>query len=464
MNEILMYGPIGEDFWEPENSITAKSVMTQLADMTGDVNVRISSGGGDVYAGIDIMNALKNYDRGTVTVIIESLAASAASFIAVGGADRVLMRDSSEMMIHRAWTYFEGNVDEANKTLSDLERQDVKLANIYAGKAGGTVDDWLAAMSSETWYTAQEAVEAGLADEIIPAKPAAKATAPDAKYARRRFKFANRSAAPPPAVKKNSSEKTMDGAGMNILDQLAKEFGKSPEDVKAALSGFFNETVQVRTEIELSYPDETQVVPTGTAQINPVGDVPQGLSFALGEVEEGWSAEVDNVTGVLSVTAPNAEPGASSDFVVTVVSGDGEPVDLTARVSVKSAAEETPAASDPVAEPADDSIRLDRETYAELKAAAQFGWKALQLDKDSKLVEEVDSWIRDGRISAALRNKAISAMRRDASLARDLYGSNPKDTIPTHEIGFGKDDSGSEEAQMDEDRIAEIRRSLNLNN
>ena len=84
MNEILMYGPIGEDFWEPENSITAKSIMSQLADMTGDVTVRISSGGGDVYAGIDIMNALKNYDGGEVTVIVESLAASAASFIAVG--------------------------------------------------------------------------------------------------------------------------------------------------------------------------------------------------------------------------------------------------------------------------------------------------------------------------------------------------------------------------------------------
>ena len=167
MNEILMYGPIGEDFWEPENSITAKSIMSHLANMTGDVTVRISSGGGDVYAGIDIMNALKNYDGGEVTVIVESLAASAASFIAVGGADRVLMRASSELMIHRAWTWAEGNADEVAKTLKDLERQDTKLANIYAAKAGGTVEEWLAAMSDETWYTADEAVTAGLADEVI---------------------------------------------------------------------------------------------------------------------------------------------------------------------------------------------------------------------------------------------------------------------------------------------------------
>ena len=103
LNEILMYGPIGPDFWEPENAITAKSVMEQLSGMSGDVTVRISSGGGDVYEGVDIMQALRNYD-GEVTVIVESLAASAASFIAVGGADRVLMRGSSELMIHRAWT------------------------------------------------------------------------------------------------------------------------------------------------------------------------------------------------------------------------------------------------------------------------------------------------------------------------------------------------------------------------
>ena len=129
LNEILLYGPIGPDFWEPENAITAKSVMSQLSEISGDVTVRISSGGGDVYEGIDIMTALKNHD-GKVTVIVESLAASAASFIAVGGADRVLMRPSSEMMIHRAWSLVEGNADDARKALGDLERQDNKLAAI----------------------------------------------------------------------------------------------------------------------------------------------------------------------------------------------------------------------------------------------------------------------------------------------------------------------------------------------
>ena len=68
MAEILLYGPIGADMWEPENAITAKKVMAELEQIDGDVTVRISSGGGDVYEGIDIMHALKNHP-GKVTVL-----------------------------------------------------------------------------------------------------------------------------------------------------------------------------------------------------------------------------------------------------------------------------------------------------------------------------------------------------------------------------------------------------------
>ena len=479
MNEILMYGTIGEDFWEPENSITAKSIMDQLADMTGDVTVRISSGGGDVYAGIDIMNAMKNYDGGEVTVIVESLAASAASFIAVGGADRVLMRASSELMIHRAWTWAEGNADEVAKTLKDLERQDTKLANIYATKAGGTVEDWLAAMSDETWYTADEAVAAGLADEVI----AEKSTAPEpaAKLARRRFKFANRAAAPPPRPVHRSGtgdeETTTPSNGqeedaMSILNQLAKELGKKPEDVQNALSGFFNETVQVNTEVELSYPEDTQVVPTGKATITPVGEVPSDLTFALGEVADGWTAEVAEDTGVITVTAPNEEPGEQLALAVTVQSGEGEPTELTAGVTIKAAAdaEPEPTPAEPAApgtpgELAGDAVSLDRETYNELKAAAKFGWQAMERDKESKLVSEVDAWVKDGRISASLRGKAVAAMKRDPQIARDLYGSNPKDTVPRAEIGYGVDDTddGENPNTISDERKASIVRALNLN-
>lgn len=448
LNEILMYGPIGPDFWEPENAITAKSVMEQLSGMSGDVTVRISSGGGDVYEGIDIMNALKNYE-GKVTVIVESLAASAASFIAVGSADRVLMRSSSELMIHRAWTFVEGNADDARKTLSDLERQDTKLANIYAGKAGGEIQDWLDAMSAETWYTAEEAVAAGLADEVLVDK--SEAPAPSASLAKRRFKFANRAAAPPPPVTRSESgDKTttpsdgQEGDTVSILNQLAQELGKKPEDVQNALSGFFNEEVTVTATVDLTYPEGTTVVPTGEVQVAPNEDVPAGVTFELTGVPEDWTGEVAEDTGVLKVTAPsNVEPDTEVQFTVSVNGGSGEPVELTVPVTVKAAANTEEAATQETtsapAAPAEDTVTLDAETYAELKAAAQHGWKAMEEQKEASLVAEVDGWIKEGRISAARRAKAIAAMKRDPEAARDIYGSNPAGTIPRAEIGYGKD-------------------------
>lgn len=442
-----MYGPIGPDFWEPENAITAKSVMAQLSEISGDVTVRISSGGGDVYEGIDIMNALKGHD-GEVTVIVESLAASAASFIAVGGADRVLMRGSSELMIHRAWTFADGNADDVRKTLDDLERQDNKLAAIYAGKAGGELQDWLDAMSAETWYTAEEAVAAGLADGIVAEKSSA--PAPSASLAKRRFKFANRAAAPPPPVTRSESgDKTtmpsdgQEGDAMSIKN-LAQELGVQPDVLREKLSGFFNEEVTVTATVDLTYPEGTTVVPTGEVQVAPNEDVPAGVTFELTGAPEDWTGEVAEDTGVLKVTAPsNVEPDTEVHFTVSVNGGSGEPVELTVPVTVKAAAnteEETAQETAPApAAPAEDTVTLDAETYAELKAAAQHGWKAMEEQKEANLVAEVDGWIKEGRISAARRAKAIAAMKRDPEAARDIYGSNPAGTIPRAEIGYGKD-------------------------
>ncbi|QQB47605.1 Clp protease ClpP [Corynebacterium glucuronolyticum] len=172
-----------------------------------------------------------------MTVIVESLAASAASFIAVGGADEVLMRPSAEMMIHRAMTYMDGNADDARKTLEDLERQDKKLANIYAEKAGGTVEDWLTAMSAETWYAADEAVAAGLADGVLESKKQESAREPVAASMRRRFKFANRAAAPPPKIPSGvrgmsmmspvMAERSQDGCLESACPGAGQEAGRS---------------------------------------------------------------------------------------------------------------------------------------------------------------------------------------------------------------------------------------------
>lgn len=103
-----------------------------------------------------------------ITARIDSLAASAASVIAANCASCVMVPGSMQM-IHRAWGLAIGNCVDLRKTSDLLEKIDGEIAAAYAGraKADAEVDAWLARMDAETWYTASEAVEAGLADAVL---------------------------------------------------------------------------------------------------------------------------------------------------------------------------------------------------------------------------------------------------------------------------------------------------------
>lgn len=460
MNEILIYGDIGFE-------VQAKDIVSQLNDADGPVTVRVDSFGGDVYAGISILNALRRYPD-VVTVYVDGMAASAASFIAVGGADRLIMSPNSSLLIHGAWSQGMGNSEEMAQLAADLNQITDNLATIYAEKTGQEPEYWRELMKKDTTFTAEQAVEAGLADAVDEFEKSARAEKRHAVMASQRSRFAShavgrgvpeietRAVAPPPPVARSVSGDISTtpsdgqiGDKMSILNQLAQELGKKPEDVQKALSGFFNEEVTVTAIVELAYPEDTTVVPTGAVEVAPVGEVPVGVAFELTGTPDGWSGEVAEDTGVLKVTAPsNVEPDTEVEFTVTANGGDA-PVELVVPVTVKAAAntddnednteEPTPGAAPVAPGHEEDTVTLDAETYAELKAAAQHGWKAMEQQKEAGLVAEVDGWIQEGRISAARRTKAIAAMKRDPEAARDIYGSNPAGTIPRAEIGYGKD-------------------------
>ena len=456
MNEILIYGDIGFE-------VQAKDIVSQLNDADGPVTVRVDSFGGDVYAGISILNALRRYPD-VVTVYVDGIAASAASFIAVGGADRLIMSPNSSLLIHGAWSQGMGNSEEMAQLASDLNQITDNLATIYAEKTGQEPAYWRELMKKDTTFTAEQAVEAGLADAVDELEKSARAEKRHAVMAAQRSRFAShaggrgvpeietRAAAPPPPVTRSESgDKTtmpsdgQEGDAMSIKN-LAQELGVQPDVLREKLSGFFNEEVTVTATVDLTYPENNTVVPTGEVQVAPNEEVPAGVTFELAGAPDGWAGEVAEDTGVLKVTAPaNVEPDTEVQFTIDVNGGDGEPVELTVPVTVKAAAntdEETAPESTPAQSataPTDDTVTLDAETYAELKAAAQHGWKAMEQQKEASLVAEVDGWIKEGRISAARRIKAIAAMKRDPEAARDIYGSNPAGTIPRAEIGYGKD-------------------------
>ena len=149
------------------NGVSASDFAGAIAGVKGSLDVHINSGGGIVWDGIAIMNAIKGH-RGPVTTVVDGLAASIASVIAQAGAERV-MQPGSMLMIHDAFAPFEGNAAEMGKMAQTLDQVSDNLAGIYATRAGGTAAGWRDRMRAETWFTADEAVAAGLADRVAGA-------------------------------------------------------------------------------------------------------------------------------------------------------------------------------------------------------------------------------------------------------------------------------------------------------
>jgi ATP-dependent protease ClpP protease subunit len=129
-----------------------------------DVTLRISSPGGSVGHAVDMYNAVKRYS-GRVVASVDSLAASAASFLMLA-AHEVRAAKNSRFMIHQASTITLGDVDEHTKAIGALQKADDIIVGMYVEKTGKPEEDIRAAMKAETWFNSAEALEYGLIDAI----------------------------------------------------------------------------------------------------------------------------------------------------------------------------------------------------------------------------------------------------------------------------------------------------------
>jgi len=173
---LWIYDPI--DSYGGDWGVSALDVRDTLAGFGGaDLSVRINSPGGDYFEAVAIRTLLAQYP-GKVTMRIDGLAASAATVIATAG-DHVVMAPGAQYMIHDALTIALGNAAEMRRTADLLDQCSDDIAGFYAAKAGGDAATFRDAMRAETWYTAEQAVAAGLADELAgaPAEPAVAASA-----------------------------------------------------------------------------------------------------------------------------------------------------------------------------------------------------------------------------------------------------------------------------------------------
>lgn len=158
--EVFLYGAI--DDWD---GTSASAFSKELkAIKASSIDLHINSPGGLVFEAVAIYTALQRHPA-KVDVHIDGLAASAASFVAMAG-DSISIEKPAKMMIHDARGVVIGNAEDMRAMGVLLDELSDTIAGIYAERSGKPASQWRNAMKAETWYSATDAVKAGLADRV----------------------------------------------------------------------------------------------------------------------------------------------------------------------------------------------------------------------------------------------------------------------------------------------------------
>lgn len=374
--EILLYDEIGGWF-----GTTAEDFARQIDELdVDDLTLRVNSPGGDVFDGIAIMNSLKRH-RAKVTAIVEGLAASSASIIIAGAADTVIMGEGAQQMVHDAWSFGMGDAAELMKTVDLLNKTSDDMAGIYARRSGGTSEEWRELMKAETWFNAEEAVTAGLADRVDD-DAAEGVDDPVAAFARGRvmakFKHRSRESAPAPKLAAQARRKdTMS------LKNIAQRLGLSEDADEAAILAALdekNDTSSTSTEEE---------VPAAEKRLEEAREEDDDEKAAEAE------AELSNVR-----TAAEEEAGDEDD----------------------------------------DTVLVDKDVYEDLLRRAAQGDEAKGEAAEREVEDLVNAAIRDGKVLAAKKDKLIAEGLTDLPGLKAKLDSLASGIIPVSEKGRGGSD------------------------
>jgi ATP-dependent protease ClpP protease subunit len=382
--ELLIYDVIG---WWPND---ADTLARTLKDLDADeIKVRINSPGGSVFDGFALYNALRSHSA-TVTTVVEGLAASAASIIALAG-DRVVMRPASELMIHEAWTFADGSAADMRKVADMLDSINNTVAGIYASKAGTPDDMWREAMRVETWFTPGEALEAGLVDAVedgrVRTDVSNRAMLPI-------FNYAGRAAAPAPHLKASSAQaegNRKEGTVPTIQDQLRLLVGVTDDEAD----------------------DEAIVAAVEEALNEQAADDDTAVTLTA----EQFTALAEAV----DMTADD-DPGAVVDEVIARLAaadddGDGDGASNKA---------------DP------DIVAVDANRFSELVSAEAALASYREKDAQAEAERLVDEAITDGRLAAASKDRWVSKLLDDPEDAKPRLANIKPARIPRSEVGRGE--------------------------
>lgn len=177
---LLLYGNIGN-----YEDVRSGDIVRELLEIEASyerIDVRVNSMGGEVYAGIAIFNALRNSEA-DITIYIDGIAASIASVIAACGKP-VYMSRFARLMIHSVSGGCWGNKEDLRKCIDEIDALEETLSDIYASRTGKTSEEIRTAYfdGEEHWFTADEALEAGLIDGVYDTEPVPEDSTPRQVY------------------------------------------------------------------------------------------------------------------------------------------------------------------------------------------------------------------------------------------------------------------------------------------
>lgn len=168
--ELWFYTEFGPDYY---GYISADLVRSALGELqvagTKKLTLHVNCDGGDIFEALAIYNLLKNSGM-KVTAMIDGLAASCASWV-VQAATTIRIAENGLMMIHNPMASLFGDAEDLRRTANVLDTTKSQIVGMYASRSTKqTAEQFAAAMDAETWYTAAQALDAGLVDEIDPNK------------------------------------------------------------------------------------------------------------------------------------------------------------------------------------------------------------------------------------------------------------------------------------------------------
>lgn len=392
--------------------VTASQFVNEIRNLKAKtLNLYLNSPGGDAFDGVAIYNSLRRHPA-TVNVVVDSLAASAASFIAQAGDTRT-MAMGSMMMIHEGRGIAMGPTTTMEKMAEELHLMDDNIAGIYAERAGGTKEEWRERMAAETWYNAEKAQEAGLADGVTADVQIA------AEYRGRIF---------------------------NLSD-----FKNVPEDVKKANEGRRYIASDINTYVGDGWKSGNTTINTGAIRHGLTGDVSADSGITTPNINFGGAggtlyAKDDNLfwrdsngkTTNISLDLSNIRPAKA---VQTSPEGQEDEMDETAirqalgldgEGDIQAAITNLKAAATDIAtgeKGAENQLRKDNATLRQqlLTQESDYGQRILALEDRNRQKEAayaVDSAIQAGRVAPKDRDLALKLALNDAdgfeAFARNL--------------------------------------------